>query len=196
VAATEVVIVSGSEYAKYEAAGNRWVLRTFSPSNWIEIARNWALQEFRVPDTTVTVFDIARGTQETFTDGRVWTRVRTLPPPATSEWWRITNNKPGQRRYARPVSPLTTTDPEAVHVAYLPGSAIPPNQATIDDSYQPVGGRRLGIQNVYDYICSSARPTSRPRRTGSPPPARSRSATTTCSARRNGSWCTAGCWSS
>jgi hypothetical protein len=154
VTATEVVIVSGSEYAKYEpAAGHTWALRPFSPSNWIQVARNWAVQELRVPDTTVTMFDIARGIQETSRDGRTWTRVRTLPPPTVFEWWRITDNKPGRRQYARPVSPFTTKDPEAVHVAYLPGSAIPPNRPTLDDSYRPIGGPRLGMQDVYDYVC-------------------------------------------
>jgi hypothetical protein len=154
VAATEVVIVSGSEYAKYErAAGNTWVLRRFGPSNWIQVALNWAAHESRTPGTTVTLFDIARGTQETSANGKSWTRVRTLPPPVGSEWWRIVDNKPGRRRYSRPVSPFTTKDPEAVHVAYLPGSAVPPNRDVIDDSYQPVGGARLGIQDVYDHIC-------------------------------------------
>ncbi|MET7474639.1 hypothetical protein ABZT17_09805 [Streptomyces sp. NPDC005648] len=152
--ATEVVIVSGAEYAKYEpAAGDTWVLRTFSPSIWIQIARNWAAQEFRTPDTTVTVFDIARGTQETSADGKAWKRVQTLEPPTAAEWWRITDNRPGRRRYERPVSPFTTKDREATHVAYLPGSAIPPNRVALDDSYRPVGGPRLGMQDVYNYIC-------------------------------------------
>jgi hypothetical protein len=153
VAATEVVIVSGTEYAKYDpAAGDTWVLRSFNPSNWIQISRNWAAQELRTGDTTVTMFDIARGTHETSTDGRVWKRVQSWAPPTSTEWWRITDNKPGSRRYARPISPFSTKDREATHVAYLPGSAIPP-RATLDDSYRPVGGPRLGMQDVYNYIC-------------------------------------------
>ncbi|WP_433759602.1 hypothetical protein [Nocardia sp. CA-135398] len=151
--ASEVVIVSGAEYAKYEpGAGDKWVLRPFTPSIFIAKVRNWAANELRIADTTVTVFDIARGTQETTTDGRTWKRVRTLPPPTNDEYWRIVANRPGSRRYTRPANPFTNKDIETTHLAYLPGSAVPP-RTTLDDSYRPVGGPRLGMQDVYNYIC-------------------------------------------
>ena len=78
---SEVIIVAGVEYAKYEhTAGNNWSLRPSFPGGWRQIANLQARRELQVSDTTVTIFDMSTGFVEQ-TTGNGWTRIDAKPVP-------------------------------------------------------------------------------------------------------------------
>lgn len=149
---SEVIIVAGVEYAKYEhTAGNNWSLRPSFPGGWRQIANLQARRELQVSDTTVTIFDMSTGFVEQ-TTGNGWTRIDAKPVPTNTDF-RLMNDSGPKVTFAKPPATLrSSTHPT---LACLFGARFIAKDPFVAADWKPTwrGSPPLGMQAVYDYIC-------------------------------------------
>jgi hypothetical protein len=147
--ASEVVIVAGTDYLKYErGAGQTYTLHPFSHAQWREVANRRAAEELRAPGTRVTIFDFASGAVETTERGKRTTRTAQFRQPANSEWRRYVFD--GQQLVLRKPTPTAKDNPRT---AFFAGSTAMPQDVPLETWRKaPLSQPPMSMLDVYKYV--------------------------------------------